>query len=378
MLGLAQLAPGAEVWIAHKLDGRPGTGAKTDPLDGSTQQKFDAVMAQIPEGSRIHLGPGLFPTRGVQLKDGWHITGAGKLRTTIRLVEGMVTQDAGAAYVLFNHDWEGFYDRIEIADLTVDCNRANQPAFVQGKRGNLIALTTACRHTRISRVRALGTWANPGEGFPFSVISAGRSATNRVEIDSCENLDSVGSLTAIAAFDQSGGRISGFIRNCLVTGNPNGVGFGAGGWRNFAVVGNTTRGMGAGIVIDTHDYENVRIVRNRFYDTRRWGILYNGSGVYRDILVRKNYIEMAKDAEWALVTSNAKVRTQIEGNTFISDSTTRPLFWIGPHTSGRITRNILDSGIPSDLSPAAGLVLRGNRDLRGRAARLRMAHRRGR
>jgi hypothetical protein len=194
-----------------------------------------------------------------------------------------------------------------------------------------------------------------------------------VEIDACENLRSAGNLTAICAFDQSGTRISGFIRNCLVTDNPDAAGFGSGGWMNFAVVGNRTRNVGAGIVIDTHDYNDVRIEKNRFYRTRRWGFVYNGKGTYRNIVVRDNYVEMDAGAEWALVTGGAKVDTTIEDNTFISDASACPLLWIGSGTSGHLRGNTLDSAVATDLTKTRQLIVRQNRDRRGKAARLRLA-----
>ncbi len=361
-----------EVWISHRTGERPGGGSKHDPLNGATQERFDAVMAMLPPGSRVHLGRGVFTTRGVHLKEGWRLSGMGKNATTIRLADGVAAADGSSAFVLANFDWQGFYERVAISDLTIDCNRANQPAFRDGLKGNLTALTTACRHARIRRVRAIGTWSNPGEGFPFSVLSAGSSnGSNRVEIDACENLAPIGSLTAISAFDQSGGRLSGFIRNCLVTDGPESASFGAGGWKNFAVMGNRTRNMGAGIVIDTHDYENVLIERNRFYATKKWGLLYNGGGLYRNIVVRRNYFEMAPSAEWCLATSNARVTTRIEKNTFIQNSMARPAFWIGPRTAGSLRDNVVDGTAPNDLPRSPHLRLENNRDLRGRIVALR-------
>ena len=53
-----------EVWIAMRTDGVKGSGTQTDPWDGSTAAKFDALMQALPVNTRIHLGPGVFETRG--------------------------------------------------------------------------------------------------------------------------------------------------------------------------------------------------------------------------------------------------------------------------------------------------------------------------
>jgi hypothetical protein len=374
--GSGTTADQGEIWIAARSDGASGAEAKS--LDGSTQEKFDSIMSEIKPGAYIHLGRGVFVTRGVHLKNNWRIKGSGKNKTTIKLADNVLATDGPQyASVLSNFDFEGFYDRVQISDLTLDCNRANQPSFNKGYRGSLQALTTAVRHAKITRVRALGTWANPGEGFPFSVLSSGSTdASNRIEIDSCENLDSKGNLTAISAFDQGGGRISGFIRNCLVTNNPNGAAFGSGGWKNFRVSRNRTFNMGAGIVIDTHGYENVLIEGNHFYGTQRYGILYNGSGQYKNIVIRNNFVEMEKSAEWGLVTGNATVTTRIYNNTFIQSSLVRPVFWVGSKTKGILRSNVVDETIRSDLSRADHVRLRNNRDIRGRRVRLRLSEKR--
>jgi Right handed beta helix region len=356
---------GAPIRITARGGGASGPMRKS--LDGSTQEKFDSMMSKIRPGAYIQLGPGVFVTHGVHLKNNWRIQGSGKNTTTIKLADNVLATDGPQyASVLYNFDWEGFYDRIQVSDLTLDCNRANQPSFTQGHHGGLNALTTAARNATISRVRALGTWANPGEGFPFSVLSSGSNdGSNRIEIDSCESLNPVGRLTAISAFDQTGGRISGFIRNCTVANDPNGVAFGAGGWKNFAVSHNYTRNMGAAIVIDTHDYENVLIQYNHFSATKSYGILYNGRGQYTNIVIEKNFIEMGESALACLITDQATVSTQIRENRLFQNSATAPAFSIGAKTIGTVSNNIIHENVPSDLSKAVHVLLRNNRDPSG-------------
>jgi len=353
------------VWITARREDAADAGRKV--LDGSTQEKFDGIMDSIRPNAVIHLGPGVFVTNGVHLKNNWRILGSGKDKTIIRLANNAPTVDnPSAAAVLYNFDWEGFYHYIEISDLTLDCNRNNQALCSRGRPGVLNALTTATRNAKITRVRALGTWANFGEGFPFSVLSSGtKDGSNRVEIDSCENLNPMGPVTAIAAFDQTGTRISGFIRNCTVTNDPAGVGFGAGGWKNFEVSHNRTRNLGAAIVIDSHDYENVRIQHNEFRRNISYGLLYNGSGKYQDIVVENNFIEMAESARGGVMTNEATVSTQIRKNTIIQKSPTVSALSLGQKTKGIVSDNIISEKVRSHLN-GADIVLRRNRDADGR------------
>lgn len=113
--------------------------------------------------------------------------------------------------------------------LTVDCNREKQPAFRKNLSGySLDAWIVAAKSAKITSVRALGTWANPGEGFPCRVYHDGsKDSGDRIELFDCENIHPLGYLTATSVFDQAGGLVSGFIRRCVVTKHADGVAFGA-------------------------------------------------------------------------------------------------------------------------------------------------------
>jgi hypothetical protein len=187
---------------------------------------------------------------------------------------------------------------MELKDLTIDCNRSNQPAYRSNLKGySLDAWIIASKNARIMNIRAIGTWANPGEGFPCHVYHDGsKGSSDRIEISGCENINPIGYLTAISAFDQLGGTFSGFIRDCTVTDHAGGSAFGSGGWRNFDVFHNVTRNVSIPIVIDTHNYYNVGIFENRFYNCSAWGVLYNGGGVYENISIHDNIFEMGTAA----------------------------------------------------------------------------------
>ena len=118
-----------QVWVALRSDRAMGSGTVTDPFDGSTVEKFDAVMAGIDPGCEIHLQPGTYTTRGIHVKEGWRLRGAGKFATAIRLVSGVATTTSAQAFVVSHFDFEGFLGYFEMSDLTIDCNRTSQPVY---------------------------------------------------------------------------------------------------------------------------------------------------------------------------------------------------------------------------------------------------------
>ncbi len=79
-------------WIASQSYGS-NLGTPANPFDGSTADKFDALMRSFPADTRIRLLDGTFETtgsrnfnedRGWFLKDGCHIVGNGPERTTLK------------------------------------------------------------------------------------------------------------------------------------------------------------------------------------------------------------------------------------------------------------------------------------------------------
>jgi hypothetical protein len=334
---IAPAVSASEIWISCRADGIAGTGRRASPFDGGTAAKLDALLPTIPPRSQIHFGAGTFLTTGIQVKDGWRISGLGKDRTTLKLVDGYLTRDTPGRQrsVIFEYDFQGFLHYFELQDLSIDCNRERQPAFQESLRGySLDAWIIAAKSAKITNVRARGTWANPGEGFPCRVYHDGsRDPADRIEIYGCENIRPLGYLTAISVFDQAGGLVGGFIRHCTVTEHNGGAAFGAGGWRHFSVDHNRIRNVQTGITIDTHDYVDVDISRNHFHNCMR-GILCNGSGIYRRISIHDNVFEMAPRTGAPCIDAGyAHFTGQLYRNTVYQRSRAVPIISKGPHTA---------------------------------------------
>ena len=141
---------------------------------------FDEAARVAPEGATIHIGPGVFQTRGsgpgLSTPPGWRprsgqkIIGSGMGATTLKLVGAPI---ASVHYYAIGTDFE-YLDAFEVSDLTVDCN-------VEGQTSRFIAtgavgLIGGGRHIRIRRVRAInfGTRTAAGyvENFPLFAVAA--------------------------------------------------------------------------------------------------------------------------------------------------------------------------------------------------------------
>lgn len=117
--------PAQFVWIAARTDGQPGSGTQDDPYDGSTQQKFDAVMTNLQGLTNlgINLGAGTFRTstaKSWSVRRGWVIAGAGMDETIIQLSGSLAGMHFGVSCLTSNPSMAT--DNVVIHDLTCDAN----------------------------------------------------------------------------------------------------------------------------------------------------------------------------------------------------------------------------------------------------------------
>ena len=166
----AESSPG-EIWIEARTDGHEGSGTVLDPFDGSEPAKFDAILSAAQPSTLIHIGVGTFVTRGITLKEGFHLVGRGKELTTIKLADGVQSSDISSTNVVAFWGPPKPLDYIEVRDLTLDANRAGQPSFQQNLSDHYIGgIITYVRRARIADVRVRGTWGNGSEAFVFAIV----------------------------------------------------------------------------------------------------------------------------------------------------------------------------------------------------------------
>jgi hypothetical protein len=152
-----QLGLVKHVWIAFRTDGVPGTGSIMDPFDGSTADKFDALMAGFGAYTDIHIGPGVFETRGNRdsvvaggwyAKDGWRIGGSGIDITVLKLID--CPTDGDFYWIIGNNRVGGQTGSnfVEVSDLTCDCNLRGTTAKPANGAVGLRGYYLACRRVR--------------------------------------------------------------------------------------------------------------------------------------------------------------------------------------------------------------------------------------
>jgi hypothetical protein len=134
------------------------------------REMFDTLMRAMPENTTVHLGPGVFETKGLaysvrtwQPKPGQKILGSGIDVTTLKLVGAAVPE---TRYYAISHFYETFLHDVEVADFTIDCDLSGQP----GRYVTCDAVGLKGRHIRIRRIRAIN-WGSHSqtyvESFPL-------------------------------------------------------------------------------------------------------------------------------------------------------------------------------------------------------------------
>ncbi len=117
--------PAQSVWIAIRTDGLAGSGTQSDPYDGSTREKFDAVMSNLQGLTNlgVNLGPGTFRTATMKswvVRPGWVIAGSGMYDTVIQLSGSVAGFHSGVGCL--SSDPNISTDTVVIRDLTCDSN----------------------------------------------------------------------------------------------------------------------------------------------------------------------------------------------------------------------------------------------------------------
>lgn len=169
-------------YITATSYGTPGNGSEWNPYDGSTQEKFDAVMAQLvawPGTSNrvVVLLPGVFWTRGTDHgSDGWRvgegcsniiIRGSGEAVTTLNFTNAVLdTQRVvarfgrAAGYPVYNCGLE---------DLTIDAG--THVGEVRG--GSIVGAVLYGSGNRIRRVTVRNLRSSPNvEAFGLNCTRA--------------------------------------------------------------------------------------------------------------------------------------------------------------------------------------------------------------
>lgn len=318
-----------KVYIGLRSDALPGAGLLHDPFDGSTADKFDAIMRdpdKIGSDTEIILLPGTFQTRGwTLLRDdfSWRLRPGCKLRgrgigvTTLKLVEANVENAAyyvihgayGAPSDAFWHPAGGYWNDCEVSDLTIDCNFLNQPANASNKTIGTNAVWLFGSRCKIERVRVLHAGSASGAevfllalGQPLAPPNAPGTIYDLLLADCIvEQLDyndiDRGGMSIYAFINgESSDGLRAFINHGVMRGNvfdnqfsngtiPTGLNsggfssciamFGAG--YDVVIEGNQMRNGAIGVYIDTWAWPYLTIRNNQFQNVN-FGVLFSLGG----------------------------------------------------------------------------------------------------
>src|SRR2546426_5334996 len=112
----------------------PAAGAAASSVAKKLSFRFDEAMTSAPRNTTVHIGPGLFQTRGHgpgedtkgwTVKSGQKIRGAGIEVTTLKLMYAYI-RDRSFAAILGGGSVSEWPASFEVSDLTVDCNLQGQ------------------------------------------------------------------------------------------------------------------------------------------------------------------------------------------------------------------------------------------------------------
>src|SRR5271165_674701 len=180
------------IYLAVRTDGVAGTGTASNPFDASTAAKYDQLLATHSRNTIFNYAAGTYKTTGwcygARQTAGTNCqhNGAGIDQTIIQLVGANSTTSDG---VIFGTDYDITADGFEIQNLTLDCNPAGNPKFVNGL-GAIGAVNTQGSNILIKGVKVInfGTSLQGCECFVVLIcpgpILAWRSFDN-VQVENC-------------------------------------------------------------------------------------------------------------------------------------------------------------------------------------------------
>jgi hypothetical protein len=173
---------GSEIWIAANPGVGRGKGTQSDPFDGSTAAKLDALLNSYYKSKtknlHVHLSSGTFQTRispenGWHPRSGWTIEGAGMDITTLQAAPANLA-GVHCNLELIKGDFSSPINNVTIKELTLDCN---WPALARNADAGVGAYTvTDARITNGSPILTSES-ANNSLGFDPSHFSRTVSGT---------------------------------------------------------------------------------------------------------------------------------------------------------------------------------------------------------
>jgi hypothetical protein len=333
----------SRIFIALRPGSKAGSGTASDPYDGSTAERFDALLRSRSEANQQNLivciGPGTFQTegtydfvilvahktsRGFTLNKNWKIHGAGIGKTVLKLVSFLPNppnrkHGTGDGVVFSTHDDSA--SGIEISDLSIDDNYpALKPLATQM---GISALNLEAIHLRadqgghwIHRISVARSSGEISEAFPVWIVSVSNKSPalnsgNIIEEVSVNEWGG-GTCTAITIANALGEIRNNVVRDYQI---------GYGGWSlgEVAFHDNVAADTEYGFNIDSLENNGVRIYNNRIIHPRHYGMVIGGGGRYANFQITGNTIAINTRSAIGILFQGNVTGALIERNTFVAD-----------------------------------------------------------
>jgi hypothetical protein len=404
-------SPTQNVWISVRTDGLSGSGAQADPYDGSTPDKFDALMSSLQwvPNPGIHLvGTGPFRTYATHswfVRSGWTVSGDGMYSTTVQIIGNV----AGIRHEVdcFASPSNVSTDNVIIRDLTIDCNwpglSATADTGTAGEKNiKIMAINLFGSNNTITGARCInsyGSMANGQEQFAIRLAASAISDATGNVIDSCRvespsgnygspfalhgwigdtfnpvpHLITNSKVVSCVAVGVNNGLVTGFttggvtltnMKDCQIDGNTFTDCYGAayidtGSVDGLQVTNNTVvRGwFGVGLVSSTLPKQNITISGNNFLIQDRlvggasYGIIA-GYGVTTNLTINNNTISF--DTSGGGLSSFWGVAASLLTTATVSNNTIGTAYYpVNNAATG--TGVTLSNNLQANGSPAPGL-----------------------
>lgn len=281
-------AAGTSIYIAVRTDGLAGTGSQTDPYDGSTEVKFDALMKSFPENTQIHLGAGTYSTLGWNafgVRAGWNLQGAGMGVTTLKLMCSATEPSYRKYYHLCGFGCDG----AQISNLTCDGNYQGQAWPANDSVGGICPFGN---NVVIDSVEFINCYGDTAAGLEQFCICMGGLGTQSLATG-CVVRNCVTHHFAAGANYTNGVMISyssnGSIINCTDDGANHAFGFS--GQTSSTISGCTSSAQSNnGFYTDTGSVDGITIDKNSF-SSRGIPIQFNSREPATNVTISNNALE---------------------------------------------------------------------------------------
>jgi len=293
----------SEVYLATRADGKEGTGTAADPLNASTQARFDAIFAALKPGSTVHIGAGTYHTTGeasFKLRANTKVRGAGMEVTQI------VQDGTGKPRAVVFLGLEGGN---AIEDISIDCGFENQRKVKGVVKCNASAITLYGSHLAVRRCR-ISNYGSPyddecGENFAVTMCQGpDTDGVDRVIEDCVFTGMSPLSPTGCSVLTMSGGPLSSEVQF------PS--------WSRGAVARrNHFLGYHPGCHGITMSGCQGAIVENNYFEHFMGCGIYTDTWPMRDIVLQNNIMTDINQAIFLAADNWDLINFQIRGNVIL-------------------------------------------------------------